>query len=354
MTQLPISLVLDDSDTPSDVLDALILSAFTTGTQPFAHTVRLSQVLDEAPLRPKTGELQRVATEDGARTHLVTGEGWTLRATRWDGNSARVTVTATSDELAEAILREATDGARDTSEADDDTVTIGFWHVSAHRGPVRHNRRITAPAWEEIRDNYAQPVAVALEELMALTGDSLRGRLLLLHGPPGTGKTTVLRALARAWSKWCQVDCVLDPERLFHEPGYLMEVAMGGCCDDEEKWRMLLIEDCDELISASAKAASGQSLSRLLNLTDGMLAQGRNVLIGLTTNEPVASLHPAVVRPGRCLARIEVGPLSSTEASRWLGRPVPSEATLAELYALKSGNPHPAHIAPEQATGLYL
>ena len=103
-----------------------------------------------------------------------------------------------------------------------------------------------------------------------------------------------------------------------------------------------MLEDCDELIRSEAKHTSGQALSRLLNLTDGMLGQGRRVLVAITTNEDIARLHPAVVRPGRCLAQLEVGPLSRTEATTWLGRPDgigPDGATLATLYALRDGDP---------------
>ena len=120
---------------------------------------------------------------------------------------------------------------------------------------------------------------------------------------------------------------------------------------------MLLLEDCDELIRGGAKQGAGQSLSRLLNLTDGLLGQGRNVLVAITTNEDLGELHPAVTRPGRCLAQIEVGPLPYAQAVRWLGTStgVPAGgATLAQLLALRDEAEPVRTAAAEPVGGLYL
>jgi hypothetical protein len=148
---------------------------------------------------------------------------------------------------------------------------------------------------------------------------------------------------------------VLDPERLLSEPGYLLEVVMGEAHGDR-RWRLLILEDCDELIRGEAKHTAGQALSRLLNLTDGLLGQGQNILVAITTNEPLNRLHPAVVRPGRCLAQIEVDALSASEASSWLGEGerVARPMTLAELYAFKAGREGLGTITAEPSTGQYL
>ena len=54
-----------------------------------------------------------------------------------------------------------------------------------------------------------------------------------------------------------------------------------------------------------------------------------------TTNEPLQVVHPALVRPGRCLANVEFGPLPASQAARLLGRPVDRDLTLAEVMAAK-------------------
>jgi Domain of unknown function (DUF5925)/ATPase family associated with various cellular activities (AAA) len=348
---------LDSADTPRDVIDALILAAFTEGSQPFARTARLQEVRRGAAMVPVGAAVLRAAVDGAQEALLATGDGWTVRSVLWRSGTAEVTVTAVSSELAESLARRIADEAEVRRPADEALVTIGFWHRLERRGAYRIARTVRAPAWRDIRMNYGSATAAAIDQLMAVTPDDLAGQLLLLYGPPGTGKTTALRALAREWQRWCGTDCVLDPEALFADPGYLMEAALG---DDETpgegRWRLLLLEDCDELIGADAKRASGQALSRLLNLTDGLLGQGRRVLVAITTNEDIRSLHPAVVRPGRCLAQIEVGPLAPAEAAAWLGASgdVASPLTLADLYARRRAGAPISSALPPARVGLYL
>src|SRR2546429_5920519 len=107
-------------------------------------------------------------------------------------------------------------------------------------------RNIAGTPSEQIGRNYAATARVALGSLTAMTADGLSGRLLLVHGPPGTGKTTALRALARAWHGWCAVEVVVDPDKLYTDSGYLTGVLLAASEDGEEdddkgRWRLLVL-----------------------------------------------------------------------------------------------------------------
>ena len=93
-----------------------------------------------------------------------------------------------------------------------------------------------------------------------------------------------------------------------------------------------MAEDTDEYLRASVWRDAGAALGDRLNLADGILGQGMNVLVLLTTNEETSRLHPASVRPGRCLAEVEFSAFDPFEASRiGPGNDAHHAMTLAEL-----------------------
>lgn len=356
LTRQPSTVVtFDDTDSPADVIDILALARFIAGSQPFAITRSLNRVLPDAPLLPPGVSPRWVAVENWGRAFLAMGDGWTLRVLRQDNDrTASLMVTAVDEGSARRVLQEAVEGAEEPPAPVEDAVAIGFWDGS-YASPNRVVRDVTVEPWSAVRRNYTAGCAWALERLMGIRPPAVPGRLLLMHGPPGTGKTTALRALANAWHDWCRLEVVLDPETLLGRPAYLMEVALHRG-EGDPHWRLVVLEDCDDLIRDGGGAPPA-TLSRLLNITDGLAGQGLGVLVAITTNEPLWRLHPALVRPGRCLAEIYVGPLSRGEAVEWLGSSDgigPDGATLAQLLALRGelGKLEEPRVAP--AVGQYL
>lgn len=239
----------------------------------------------------------------------------------------------------------------------DEDVKVNFWYLTHSGSPMSVGRKIGVPRWEQMRENYSSKIEKALSYLIEDFKPTTGGQLIIFSGKPGTGKTYSLRAMLRAWKDWCTAEYILDPDVLFgsNGAGYLAQLVLRNTSDeyhDEElpeledaeskKWRLLILEDGGELLTSDAKDRTGQGLSRLLNIVDGLIGQGLRILILITTNEDFERLHPAVARDGRCVANVKFKEFAYEDAGAWAsnhGLKLPTvvkEYSLAELYSLKS------------------
>lgn len=167
-------------------------------------------------------------------------------------------------------------------------------------------------------------VHATIQERLANENDK---GIVLLHGLPGTGKTTYLRYLIGSLKK----------KVMFVSPsvaGNLMNPEFMDLLLDNPN-SILVIEDAENIIM-DRRYSSQSSVSNLLNISDGLLSDCLNVQIICTFNSELHLVDSALLRKGRLIARYEFGKLEIARAKKLaqhLNKPaeINKPMTLAEI-----------------------
>lgn len=162
---------------------------------------------------------------------------------------------------------------------------------------------------ESILDEAYPSLGASVEEFVSGYLNA-RETVLVLLGPPGTGKTRLVRAILAAMSqrKGETAKIMYTADKRALEQDEIFVDFITGSHD------AFVIEDADHLLKA--RSSGNLDLHRFLNIADGVTrAQGRKIIF--TTNLPnITDIDDALLRPGRCFACVRARLLTKDEAIR--------------------------------------
>lgn len=209
--------------------------------------------------------------------------------------------------------------------------------VSTDKGPKLQSIGVAASAME--RGNYNPEVVEAFDHIAEdLATNSPCGRLVIFDGPPGTGKTYLIRALLKSVpdALFVIVPAHLIPQ--LSNPG-MINALVDARRNKGDLPTVFIVEDADDCLTPRA-ADNVNAVSALLNLGDGILGAMMDIRLICTTNAKSEDLDSAVTRPGRLCRMVHVEalrkPVAEDVYERLTGKRVnlARNLTLAEVYRL--------------------
>lgn len=135
--------------------------------------------------------------------------------------------------------------------------------------------------------------------------------IVLLHGEPGTGKTSYLKYLT---------SLIKEKEILFIPPSMAESLSEPNIIPFlmEYKNSILIIEDAEKVISDREFNGSAAGVSNILNLTDGILSDCLSIQVIATFNMKKEKIDRALLRKGRLIAEHKFTSLNVDESNKLL------------------------------------
>lgn len=170
----------------------------------------------------------------------------------------------------------------------------------------------------------------------------------LLYGPPGSGKTSFIQALAG------ELDyniCILNLSE-----GNLTDDRLNHLMNNMPERSILLLEDIDaafnqRLQSGETGFRSSVTFSGLLNALDGVTSSEETITF-MTTNHP-EKLDPAIMRPGRIDYKVFVGNATLYQVEKMFMKFYPGEEALCKKFVKAMGNMD-FSVSTAQLQGLFV
>src|SRR3990167_2873868 len=165
-----------------------------------------------------------------------------------------------------------------------------------------------------IRENYTQNVLDGYDHIIQqLASEKPNGRLHLLEGKPGTGKSRLVSSLILDTNARFIIVPSLEASQLV-SPSFMTFLA--GQSEGLDVPIVLIIEDAEALLQKRKNTGAGEAaiVSAILNLVDSPIPSGLNIHIIATFNAKLGELDSAATRPGRMGTHILVPELGYAHA----------------------------------------